>query len=156
MDIATIIEPSSKVITLFPGSVECNSDKSSLTNSVHNSDVTNDDGIAQEQSSCHWVSEFAGSSDDDILSINSGHHGNRSFDNNPRKRKSLCTDDRESGNDCTVRPSQSRMCDRVVGLSPIDKSKGLTCIDEVSAYVSQYAGNMTGDSKYQDVGEYYL
>jgi hypothetical protein len=48
------------------------------------------------------------------------------------------------------------MCDRVVGLSPIDKSKGLTCIDEVSAYVSQYAGNMTGDSKYQDVGEYYL
>jgi hypothetical protein len=51
-------------------SVEFDCDKSSLTNSEHNSDVTNDNGVAQEQSSCLWVSEFAGSSSDDEVHNN--------------------------------------------------------------------------------------
>jgi hypothetical protein len=78
-DIASIIVPPSKGITTLPESVHFNSDITSLTNSVHNSDVTNNNVDAQEQSSCHWVSEFAGSSNEDNVS-REYEHGSKAND----------------------------------------------------------------------------
>jgi hypothetical protein len=156
MDIASVIEPSSKVVTLIPRSVEFNSHKSSLTNSVHNSDVTIDNGVAPEQSSCPWVSEFAGSgNDDDVVSINSG--VSSSFDNNPRKRKLVCTEDnRESpGKACMAMPlNPSGMSERESDLSTrSDEIKEMTHIDQVSEYVSKNNGHIVRNSKYHNAGE---
>jgi hypothetical protein len=169
MDIASIIPPSSKVITMLPESVEINSDKSSLTNSVHNLDVTSDDGVAQEQTSCRWVSEFAGSSsDEDVVHIVS--EQNTSISHNSRKRKTYDTDDSES---CEFRAMASKEGKSKGGtdMAQIDNGKGcfdknntgesismqidkeITSIGQVHDYLSQYPGNNLMKSKNNDIGE---
>jgi hypothetical protein len=169
MDIASTIQPSSKVITMFPESVEINCDKSSLTNSVHNSDVTSDDGVAQEQTSCRWVSEFAGSSDDeDVVYI--GSEQNTSINHNSRKRKIDDTDDSESHEIKTMASKEGKMkggtdtapidngCDKKSNSREfmsmgIDNKKEITSIEQVHSYLSQYPVSNVLNPKNNDIGE---
>jgi hypothetical protein len=122
-------------------SIEFDSDKSSLTNSVHNSDVTKDNGEAQEQSSCLWVSEFAGSSssEDDITSHSEVNNLEDSF---PRKRKST-TNDRLAINGKSQKLNAAITNEGTSNTTIDDHSKQLTSIQQIETYVLQYSSDNT-------------
>jgi hypothetical protein len=93
LQITTVIqEPSYGILQDLPiQCLEFDSDKSSLTNSVHNSDVTGEPGNTQEQLSCHRVSEFAGSSEEHVMSSDSYDKYHDKM-NKPKKRYSTSTE----------------------------------------------------------------